>query len=140
MSPTTAPPSHSVIACGVESQVVSAPALAEAHRLAAATGARLVLVHVTGSMTGFSPQEEIRTEQIADAHRWLDPLAASIGGEPVVIVGDDPADAMHEWIESGGADMLVICPHREGLSRLLGSFASAIVRSAPCPVVLCPHP
>jgi nucleotide-binding universal stress UspA family protein len=128
-----------VIACGVESQVVSAPALAEAHRLSAATGARLVLVHVTGTATGFSPQEEIQADLIAEVHGWLDPLAASMAGEPVVLVGDDHADAIREWIKNGGADMLVICPHRHGLSRLLGSFASAVVRDAPCPVVLCPH-
>lgn len=119
--------------------MLSAPALVEAHRLSAATGARLVLVHITGSKAGLSPQEELESDHVAEVHHWLDPLAASVGGEPLVLVNDLPGDAMREWLEDGGADMLVICPHRHGLSRLLGSFASEVVRDAPCPVVLCPH-
>jgi nucleotide-binding universal stress UspA family protein len=61
-----------------------------------------------------------------------------MNGAGVVIIGDDPADALKRWVAAEDGDLIVICPHRRGLARILGSFASGIVQSAPCPVVLAP--
>lgn len=134
------------ILCGVESQEVSAPANAESTRLAAPYGARVTLMHVCSSAAAFTggttsrsrPADELQAELIAEVHEWLDPLAARVGAQAQVIVGDDPAYAMSDWAREAAVDMIVICPHRRGLSRILGSFASVIVRDAPCPVVLVP--
>jgi universal stress protein A len=140
------PAPHGHVACGVETEELSAPAIAEARRVVAGSGARLSLVHVSGTVAAFTggttsrsaPPEQLQARLVADVHRWLDPLAAGAGGQGVVVVGDDPAGAMREWALGEGVDMIVICPHRRGLSRLLGSFASEMVRAAPCPVLLVP--
>lgn len=145
-APAPARPYRHVV-CGVENLEQSAPAIAEASRLASATGARLSLVHVSGTVARFAggstrytrPREELQDELIVDVHSWLDPVAEREGGDAVVIVGDDPAGALREWTADQDGDIIVICPHRTGLSRLLGSFAADMVRDATCPVVLTPH-
>jgi nucleotide-binding universal stress UspA family protein len=139
-------PVHHVV-CGVESEEMSAPAVAVAARIAVPLGARLSLVHVSGTAARFSggstarsrSAEDLQADLIADAHAWLDPLAVRMNGEGVVIVGDDLADALKRWVREAGGDLIVICPHRRGLAaRLLGSFARGIVADPPCPVVLAP--
>ena len=146
MSTPPAPLTYRHVVCGVETEELSAPAIAEAARVAAAAGARLSLVHVSGTVANFTggatsrqrSRDELQSELIADVHAWLDPLAEGVGGAGVVVVGDDPPVALKDWARREGADMIVICPHRTGISRLLGSFASGIVRDAPCAVLLAP--
>lgn len=132
------------VACAVESPDRSAPALAEAERIAALSGARLSVVHVAASPTGFTggrtsgsaPVEEIRAELQAVALGWLAPVAGRHGGDPVVLHGDAPAQAFAHWCRGQGVDLIVVSPHRRGLARLLGSFAGGLVHDAPCPVLL----
>jgi nucleotide-binding universal stress UspA family protein len=138
-------PVHHVV-CGVQNEELSAPAIAVAARIAVPLGARLSLVHVSGTVANFTggttsrsrSPEELQAELIADVHAWLDPLAERMNGDGVVIVGDDPADALKRWVVAEGGDLIVVCPHRRGLARILGSFASGIVQNAPCAVVLAP--
>jgi nucleotide-binding universal stress UspA family protein len=139
-------PIHHVV-CGVESEELSAPAIAAAARIAVPLEARLSLVHVSGTVARFTggttsrsrSREELQAELIAEVHAWLDPLAERMNGHGVVIVGDDPSDALKRWVTAEDGDLIVICPHRRGLAaRLLGSFASGIVNDPPCPVVLAP--
>lgn len=140
-------PIHHVV-CGVESEELSAPAIAAAARIAVPLGARLSLVHVSGTVARFTggttsrsrSPEELQAELVADVHAWLDPLAERMNGHGVVIVGDDPPDTLKRWTRDEAGDLIVICPHRRGLAaRLLGSFATGIVNDSPCPVVLA-HP
>ncbi|MEQ8834196.1 MAG: universal stress protein [Miltoncostaeaceae bacterium] len=145
-SSAAAPFAH--VVCAVESQELSAPAIAQAARAAAGDGQRLSLVHVVGTVARFTggqtsrsrPPQELQAELVADARAWLDPLAAGHGAEAVTVVGPDPATTLLEWARDNGADLLVICPHRKGLARLLGSFAAEIVKDPPCAVLLAPHP
>ena len=146
MTQPSAPSAHRHVVCGVETVEASAPAIAEAGRVAAAAGARLSLVHVSGTVAGFTggttsrqrPPDELQAELIVDVHSWLDPAAERAGADAVVIVGDDPSSALKDWVREQDADLIVVCPHRRGLSRLLGSFAAGVVRDAPCPVMLVP--
>lgn len=148
MSPQSAAAPFAHVACAVESQEHSAPAIAQAARAAAAGSQRLSLVHVVGTVARFTggqtsrsrPPEELQEELVADARAWLGPLAAEHGAEAVTVVGPDPATTFLEWARANGADLLVICPHRKGLARLLGSFAAEVVKDPPCPVLLAPHP
>jgi nucleotide-binding universal stress UspA family protein len=132
------------VVCAVESEEVSAPAIRESARLAGLGAERLSLVHVVDSAAGFSggrtsrsgPAASVEGHLEEEARAWLGPLAARLGGTPVVLVGDDAPGALRGWAAAEAADLIVACPHRRGLRRVLGSFASAIVRDAPCPVLL----
>lgn len=137
-----AAPSYGHVACCVESPELSRRAIDEARRVA--RDGRLSVVHVVESAEGFSggrtawspPAEEVETGVVADARRWLEPLASGIGARAVVVVGDEPAGRVAEWARREGVDLIVVGPHRHGLAKLLGSFASGLVREAPCPVLL----
>ena len=132
------------VVCCVESEALSAGALREASRVAGLGAGRLSLVHVVDSAAGFSggrtsrsgPATDVEDHLEREARAWLDPLAERLGGAPVVIVGDDAPGALRDWAAREGADLIVACPNRRGLRRILGSFASDIVRDAPCPVLL----
>jgi nucleotide-binding universal stress UspA family protein len=143
------PPGYGHVACCLESADAARPALGEAVRLAALSGgARLSLVHVaeppgrfTGGRTPLSPPEDvIAAEIVAEAHSWLEALAAEVGGaEPVVLQGPEPAAEVVAWARDAGCDVLVVHPRRHGVVRLvLGSFAARLAREAPCPVMLVP--
>lgn len=148
MSTGSPPPAYRHVVCGVETEEASAPAITEAARVAAPSGARLSLVHVSGTVAGFTggatsrarPKDELQAELIVDVHSWLDPVAERHGASAVVIVGDDPSAALKEWVADQGADLIVVCPRRTGISRLLGSFAAGVLNGAPCPVLLAPPP
>ena len=139
-------PIHHIV-CAVESEEASAPAIAEAARITVPLNARLSVVHICGTVARFSggtttrgpSAEQLQDELVADAHRWLDPLAQRMNGEAIELVGDLPARTLGDWAREQNADMIVVCPHRRGLAKLLGSFAAELVREAPCPIVLAPH-
>jgi nucleotide-binding universal stress UspA family protein len=132
------------VVCCVESGELSAPAVREAARVAGLGAGRLSLVHVVGTAAAFSggrtsrsrPEDDLQARLVADVEAWLAPLAARAGGTPVIVVDDDAPEAVRRWAVSEGADLIVACPHRSGLARILGSFASGLVRDAPCPVLL----
>jgi len=136
------------VACCVADPADEGPALAEARRLAALSGARLSLVHVvetpaafTGGRSPWSPPEErVAAELIEQARAELAPAAANAGSaEVVVLQGDDPSSEVLAWARSEDCDLLVACRRRPGIARvILGSFARRLVRDAPCPVVLVP--
>lgn len=124
--------------------MLSRPALEEAARIAGLGPGRLSVVHVVESAEGFTggrtsrsrPPADLQRDLIADAEAWLAPLADRYGGAPVVVVGDDPPARLKAWARTEGVELIVVCPHRSGISRLLGSFASGVVHDAPCPVLL----
>ena len=139
---------YRLVACCVDDSDAAREALLQAARLARVTGARLAAVHVVESPGGFSggrtpytpDPEELAAELREDGRRRLEGLIASVpdaaGAEPVVLQGDPPEEAV-AWAERAGCDLLVTAAHRQGLTRaLLGSFSGALVRDAPCPVLV----
>ncbi|MDR7484067.1 MAG: universal stress protein [Armatimonadota bacterium] len=123
-------------------------ALAEfAVRLAHQSGGALTALHA------YTADEATRAWREAGLHldRFIDHLRAEMayllartgveaGRVKVVVVQGDPAEAILEQA-SAGADLIVVGTHgRTGLPRLLmGSVAEAVVRRAPCPVVVVPY-
>lgn len=141
--PDTARPYRHVV-CGVESEETSRRAIEEAARLTGLGAERMSLVHVVetaGAFTGgrspwSPPPDRVQDDLVAEAAAWLGPLAARVGAAPVTIVGEDPPRRLADWARDEGVDLIVVCPHRSGLARLLGSFAQGVVHHAPCPVLL----
>lgn len=141
--PGSARPYRHVVCC-VESEDLSRRAIEEAARLAALGAERISVVHVVESAGAFTggrspwspPPERVEDDLVDEASAWLGPLARRLGGAPVAVVGDDPPRRLADWARDEGADLIVVCPHRSGLARLLGSFAQGVVHHAPCPVLL----
>ena len=110
-----------------------------AFELAAATGARVHLVHVL-ALKGVSnlaalPQGVV-DDAVTSAVNRLKTLAvpyrdSALLGEQDVRVGD-PTARLLQAAREHGADLIVLCgPHRAGINRmLLGSVADGIVRHA----------
>ena len=128
----------------------SAPAIAEAIRIAGVTGAELLVVNAyesPGTMT-FGPYvasatfyDEIESALRGGAEKGLRPLAeqarkAGVHVKSEVLRGV-PSLAITNAARTRRADLIVIGTHgRGGISRfLLGSVAQKVVATAPCPVL-----
>ncbi|MDP2480082.1 MAG: universal stress protein, partial [Candidatus Palauibacterales bacterium] len=124
-------------------------ALAYVRELAAASGAKVDLVHVIEPVTvpdpyitgtaGFAFDVETVRSNVQDA---LEELAASVLGEAVpceihIDVGR-PAAMIAAFAEERGADLVVMASHgRTGLQRaLVGSVASGVIRRSSPPVMI----
>lgn len=121
----------------------SAEATERAITLAAALGARLLLVNVLEARRVLGSGRHARVDQ-ARAER--EPLlveivhrarSASVDAEFLLWSGD-PAEAILSAVEAERADLLVVGSHgRDGAGRiLLGSVSDHLVRNAPCPVLV----
>ena len=150
------------IACCLDPSPGSARALEEAVRIGTLCAAALTVVHVAeppdlaASGVGI-PDPGSAAEA---ARRWLDGVAAALGGAecvlleryaaegyPPVVQLDDwsratagyPPALVCSWAEATGCDLLVAGVHRGLVQRmLLGSFAGFLARHAPCAVLLVP--
>jgi nucleotide-binding universal stress UspA family protein len=128
----------------------SSPALAQAMRIAGATGAELLLVNAyesPGTMT-YGPYlasatlyDEIEAALRNGAEKGLRPLEekarkAGIKVKSEVLRGV-PSLAITEAAKARHADLIVIGTHgRGGISRfILGSVAQRVIATAPCPVM-----
>lgn len=131
------------VAVAVEDSPGSGKALEEGARMAALTGARLSVLHVTslpvpppymGEGGVFLPDPEVMQDA---ALTWLEELVEGVpGAEPQVLQGHPP-DAVCDWAGSNGVDLLVAGAERGRVERLLlGSFALHLARHAPCDVLL----
>lgn len=114
--------------------------------LARSLGAEVALVYGVDPDFGYAPQSGVSSSQLmADAERDGRRLLASVAdrsqGRPRPLeflkVGKPSAEvvkAAEEW----PADLIVIGSHgRKGIQRaLLGSVAEAVLRHAPCPVLV----
>jgi nucleotide-binding universal stress UspA family protein len=124
----------------------SARALQVAAALATTLGAQIGLVHVIDSklvLDSSIPADQMWALLRREGQELLDTAAAAIPAHPhpwKFLREGPPAQALlaatHEW----RAALLVLGPHgRSGVTRLLlGSTAEAVLRHAPCPVVLVP--
>jgi nucleotide-binding universal stress UspA family protein len=127
----------------------SRPAFARALDLARTNRAELIVLHVTAPPILYSPDgyalprtyELLASDMRAAAKQHLDRLVAKAKGRGVrarsLVVDGVAADRIAKAARSARADLLVIGTHgRTGLARLfLGSVASRVIATAPCPVL-----
>lgn len=138
------------ILAATDFSTASAPAVAEAVRIARAAGAELLLVNAYESpgMMTFGPYvasatlyDEIEAALRGGAEKGLRPLAekarrAGVKTRSEVLRGI-PSVAISEAATAHHADLIVIGTHgRGGITRfLLGSVAQRVIATAPCPVM-----
>ncbi|MBI3866737.1 MAG: universal stress protein [Planctomycetia bacterium] len=133
-------PIHRIL-CPVDFSEVSSQALAYAERLAAATGAELILVHafdIPASLTYAdieNPSDPNVRKQFEALSLTLPPAKATR-----VLHAGPPGEVICWLAENRACDLIVMGTHgRSGLMHLLlGSVAEHVVRHARCPVVTVP--
>jgi nucleotide-binding universal stress UspA family protein len=126
----------------------STPAFREAVEMASQNGAELIIVHAYQPPS--LPQAEAAAPGIYDewerdlrvqAESRMAPLvqeATRAGARArTLLLSGAPAEAIAEGARESGADLVVMGTHgRKGVSRLLvGSVASRVISTAPCPVM-----
>jgi universal stress protein A len=122
-------------------------ALPQAAALALQKGARLLIVHVEEPPLAYGGGElyygcpEPDTTRIRTMLEAVKPSDPEVAYEQRLAMGD-PAAEICRIAADEGAEMIVIGTHgRSGLFRLLmGSVAEAILRRAPCPVLVYREP
>jgi nucleotide-binding universal stress UspA family protein len=118
-------------------------ALVHAETIARQTGARLLIVHVEEPPLAYGGGElyyglpEPSSERILKMLEDVKPSDPSVPYTHRLTMGD-PAGEVVRIAEDENAEMIIIGTHgRTGMTRLLmGSVAEAIVRRAPCPVLV----
>jgi nucleotide-binding universal stress UspA family protein len=123
--------------------LASDAALPHAEALAKQAGARLLIVHVEEPPLAYGGGElyyglpEPDSERILKMLEEVKPKDASVPFTHRLTMGD-PAGEIVRIAEDEGAEMIVLGTHgRTGVTRLLmGSVAEAVVRRAPCPVLV----
>jgi nucleotide-binding universal stress UspA family protein len=136
------------ILAAVDFTPASAPALKEAIELATENGAELLIVHA------YEPPNAIQAEAVAPGvwEEWDQNLRATIEGKLKPLLEDAskkgikarslvlpgvPYEVIAEAAKKNDADLVVMGTHgRTGASRFfLGSVASRVISTAPCPVL-----
>ena len=111
------------------------PAVQHALTLAAREQAQILLLHVLPGMAGPGPEDRRQ----ATAEQWLQELArqASVPVHTLVVWGD-PAAEICRVAQERQSDLIVISTHSRTGRELafIGSVADAVVRRAPCAVLL----
>lgn len=112
---------------------ISAHAGDTAAQLARRFGARLHVVHVVPPVTDPGPADALAT------------ATAALGGDLDIVTAlltGRPARQIADYAARYGIDLIVMGTHgRTGMSRaFLGSVAEAVVRRAPCRVLMVPAP
>jgi nucleotide-binding universal stress UspA family protein len=111
------------------------PAVQHALTLAARAQAQILLLHVLPGMAGPSPEDRRQ----ATAEQWLQELArqASVPVHTLVVWGD-PAAEICRVAQERQSDLIAISTHSRTGRELafIGSVADAMVRRAPCAVLL----
>jgi nucleotide-binding universal stress UspA family protein len=136
------------ILIAIDGEPVAAHAAEMGFELAQSLGAEVALIHGVDTALGYALQSGVSSSQlIAEAERDGRRLLASVAqrsplqprpleflqiGKPSVEI----VKAAAEW----PADLIVIGSHgRRGIERaMLGSVAEAVLRHAPCPVLVVP--
>jgi nucleotide-binding universal stress UspA family protein len=152
-------PAFRKIVVAVDGSPLAELALPYVESLGKAPGVELVLINavpsiemvVAGSDPGFpgAPSIAIDAESIVESSRreareYLGRLVNRLKGRGVnaiaEVVDGRAADRIVKLAVDKGADLIAITTHgRGGLGRVVfGSVADAVVRSAPCPVLLVP--
>jgi nucleotide-binding universal stress UspA family protein len=118
-------------------------ALVHAETIARQTGARLLIVHVEEPPLAYGGGELYYGLPEPDSERILKMLEDVKPSDPSVpyahrLTMGDPAGEVVRIATDENAEMIILGTHgRTGMTRLLmGSVAEAIVRRAPCPVLV----
>jgi len=118
-------------------------ALVHAEALARQSGARLLIVHVEEPPLAYGGGELYYGLPEPDSERILKMLEDVRPADPAVpfthrLTMGDPAGEIVRLAAEAPAEMIVLGTHgRTGMVRLLmGSVAEAVVRRAPCPVLV----
>jgi nucleotide-binding universal stress UspA family protein len=138
-------PGYRRVCCPVDFSDPSHLALVEAARIARREGAALTVLHVKEAQVQyvegpFAPPPPPHGEGASPALEAWRAEAEGIRGGPVdaVLLDAPVVPAIHAFARDTGVDLIVLASHgRTGLARLmLGSVAEAVVRTAPCPVLV----
>ncbi|MBR7963154.1 universal stress protein [Burkholderia vietnamiensis] len=140
------------IMVAVDGSASSKQALAEALKVARATGAHVSAVYVVDKSVlftyagRFDPHalvEEIRDDGrkvLLEAERTIAQAGAKGEGELVETesIGEDVAERLQRYVTESAIDLAVVGTHgRRGIQRvLLGSVAERFLRGSSCPVLL----
>lgn len=140
----------------VDGSATAQAALAEAARIARATGGEVRVLHVWDSfdsMRGIqlsaSVIQEVRVaalkqaEQVlADASASVDPSGFTLSSQLIESSGEPVAELIVRGAQEWGAELIVLGTHgRRGIERLvMGSDAEQVARTAPVPVMLVRYP
>lgn len=145
MTPTLDARTHVVFATDLQAR--SRTLVRVAGRFAAATGARITLVHAVDprSMRGLSraKRKELAESTRRDAEAGLAVQAeelASTGvdmGDPILTVGEPVHRAILKAVEQMGAELILVgSTAREGRGYRIGSTADRLLRASPVPVLV----
>lgn len=138
VGPHALPPSSfdAVVACIAPSADPDDPLLPAAVDLARTIGARLWLVQIQGQAGADATDVVDSAELHGLAH---DLLARGIDVEWEVTHGDVVGDLLRLRAQTGAAMLAVMTHGRRGIARtVLGSVATQLVHTAPCPVLVVP--
>ena len=138
---------YSDVVIGFDGSAPARDAVALGRRLALATGARPMVLHVR-SYTALTPAPEGGAHEDptwgVSAERTLDEARAIIADVPgatfAAVPGTSPARALHRAAEDADAALIVLgSTHRTGIGRVvLGTTADAVIHAAPCAVAIAP--
>jgi nucleotide-binding universal stress UspA family protein len=119
-------------------------ALKEAKRLSRSLNAELRLITVVPTPDGAASAqvEELERSALRRQYRGILEWGASTvedGAQDTVLVEGEPATVLAD--QAGGLDLLVLGSRGYGpiRSALLGAVSSAVIRAAPCPVLVMPR-
>jgi len=137
---------YSDLIIGHDGSAAGRDALALARRLALATGARPLVVHVRPSAlipadTAMESQDEFWDSEVASVLDEARALLADVPGATFQGIPDtSPARALHRVAQDADAALIVLgATHRSGLGRVVpGTTADAVLHSAPCAVAIAP--
>lgn len=126
-----------LIVCAADGSAGSSRAAAVAARMGEELRREIALVHVDGELPGLGSLA--RARQLSDLHRMADAFALPRHAR-VRVAGGEPADEIVRLANELDAELIVLGSRgRQELgSAVLGSVSSAVMRSAPCPVVVVP--
>lgn len=130
------------VVVGVDRSDSARRAAHAAARLASAYGANLHMVTCAkpeASQSGGVGSDQFTTNWEHDAEEFLKALAREVPHDAVTcsVLTDDPASAIVAEASRVGAGTIVVGNARaQGVSRVLGSVASAVIRKAPCDVLV----
>ena len=134
---------HAVILVPTDFSTASDAALPHAEALAKQSHASLLILHVQEAPMAYASGELYYGLPEPDSERVLAMLEDVKPSDPMVpcthrLTMGNPAGEIVRIAAEVGAEMIVLGTHgRTGMSRLrMGSVAEAVVRRAPCPVLV----
>jgi nucleotide-binding universal stress UspA family protein len=138
---------HRRVLLPLDGSVMAEQALPHAIKQAVHFRSELILLRAVSPLlpsTGLSPTERgwVQEEAGEWARDYLESIATQVRarGVPVkvVIIREPPHEAITQFAETNGVDLIVICSRgQSGPSRwLMGSVADRVVRGATVPVLL----